>query len=402
VPALILAKTGQPRGLPLRIMKGYQTSQWQAFRAEVIELDGGRCNVCQRLEADVVLQVHHKKYIPGRVPWQYTYADCETLCKGCHAAEHGKIPPKTGWQYLGYEDLGEVSANCELCGSNFRYQFFVYHKNWGSMQVGTVCCNALTGTELANNQVNKQNKYDERKRRFIDSKRWIKISGREIIRQKGIRVDIAEFEGKYRIQLDQYQGRKGFASIEEAKLHAFTIIEDGSAKEFLTRRGEIHHARPDRQSIRLKNYDYSQAGLYFITICTQHRRCLFGEINADVMVLNDLGHCVNQCWSELHEYYANSRLHEFVIMPNHFHGVIELINIAGAMNLAPTVGKIIRGFKARCTFLINKQFDLAGNKLWQRNYYEHVIRDEKSYIQILEYMQTNPQKWHEDGYFESY
>lgn len=216
-------------------MKGYRSKCWQEFRREVIELDGGRCRECGRAETEVVLQVHHNKYIPGRAPWQYGYKDCETLCKGCHAAEHGKIPPKFGWQYLGYEDLGQVSANCELCGSNFRYQFFVFHKDWGSMQVGTYCCNALTGTEIASRQIDKQNKYDERKRRFIRSKRWIEICGRVILRQKGIRIEIAKHNGQYRIQLGLYPGQNCFDTLDSAKSHVFDIIEDGSAQRFINR-----------------------------------------------------------------------------------------------------------------------------------------------------------------------
>ncbi len=216
-------------------MKGYQTNQWRQFRDEVIELDGGSCRDCGRSEPEVVLQVHHKKYIPGNAPWQYDYKDCETLCKGCHAAEHGKIPPKTGWQYLGYEDLGEVAGNCELCGSNFRYQFYVYHKNWGSMQVGTFCCNALTSTEIASKQLDQQNKYDERKRRFTRSKRWVEISGRAILRQKGIRIEIAKSDDQYYIQLDLYPGQIGFDTLDAAKSHVFDIIEDGSAQKFITR-----------------------------------------------------------------------------------------------------------------------------------------------------------------------
>ena len=214
-------------------MKGYQTSQWKGFRAEVIELDGSRCNACQRIEPDVVLQVHHKIYIPGRAPWQYSYADCETLCKGCHAAEHGKIPPKSGWQYLGYEDLGEVSANCELCGSNFRYQFFVFHANWGSMQVGAYCCNALTATELASSQIEAQQRFDDRKQRFITSKRWIQTSDREIIRQGGIRVEIAVIGDKFRIRMDWHLGEFEFETLEQAKVQVFEVIESGRAQRFL-------------------------------------------------------------------------------------------------------------------------------------------------------------------------
>jgi len=378
-------------------MQGYQSNCWQEFRREVIELDGGVCSQCHRAEPDVVLQVHHRRYIPGRLPWQYDYQDCETLCKGCHAAEHGKIPPKTGWRYLGYEDLGEVSSNCELCGSNFRYQFYVYHRDWGSMQVGSLCCNALTGSELASEQIDSQNKLDDRKLRFINSKRWIEISGRSIIRQQGIRVEITETDGYYHIQLDKSQGRESFESLESAKAHVFNIIENGSAQMFLNRRGDTHDVRPNRQSIRLKNYDYSSAGLYFITICVFENKCLFGRICNSTMQLNNTGKLVKWQWLDLVNHYPGIQLHGQVVMPNHLHGVIELPDAAGAMNLAPTVGEVVRGFKARCTRQVNlKQLKL---KLWQRNYYEHIIRDEKSFIQILEYIENNPARWRDDGYF---
>ncbi|MCP3690224.1 MAG: HNH endonuclease [Gammaproteobacteria bacterium] len=220
-------------------MKGYQDSLWQQFRLEVIELDGGCCNDCARSEPDVVLQVHHRRYIPGQAPWQYDYSDCETLCKGCHAARHGKVPPKSGWKYLGYENLGSVAGNCELCGSNFRYQFYVHHSNWGMMQVGADCCNALTSTELATNRLDADKKLSERKRRFINSKRWLKISGREIIRQKDIRIEISQRDAKYYIQLDRYPGEMGFESLDAAKAHVFAILEDGQAESFLNRMCEL-------------------------------------------------------------------------------------------------------------------------------------------------------------------
>ena len=219
-------------------MKGYQSGRWRQFRREVIDLDGGRCSRCFRGEPEVVLQVHHKIYIPDRAPWQYDYCDCETLCKGCHAAEHGKIPPKSGWKYLGYEDLGDVSANCELCGSNFRYQFFVYHKGWGNMLVGSLCCNALTGNEIASRLVDKQTKFEERRRRFVRSKRWMTISGREIIRQKGIRIEISLSKDRYVIQLDHYPGQRAFETIQDAKSHVFDILENGIARKFISRSGK--------------------------------------------------------------------------------------------------------------------------------------------------------------------
>jgi len=83
---------------------------------------------------------------------------------------------------------------------------------------------------------------------------------------------------------------------------------------------EIHH----RRSVRLKGYDYSKAGFYFITICTQDRMCLFGEIKDDEMVINDAGHMVNRWWHDLNHKYKNIKLHEQVVMPNHFHGIIQI------------------------------------------------------------------------------
>src|SRR5215210_2961095 len=89
---------------------------------------------------------------------------------------------------------------------------------------------------------------------------------------------------------------------------------------------EIHK----RRSIRLKGYDYSQEGLYFITICVQNRKCLFGKIENDEMILNDAGQMVQTEWEKLTERFNNIELHEFVVMPNHFHGILEIVHNVGA------------------------------------------------------------------------
>src|ERR1035437_1338664 len=88
---------------------------------------------------------------------------------------------------------------------------------------------------------------------------------------------------------------------------------------------KIHH----RRSIRLKGYDYSQEGMYFITICVQDRECLFGEIVQQIMILNDAGKIAEQCWLSIPEHFPNAILHEYVVMPNHIHGIIELSGIVG-------------------------------------------------------------------------
>ncbi len=174
---------------------------------------------------------------------------------------------------------------------------------------------------------------------------------------------------------------------------------------------DIHH----RRSIRLKGYDYSQAGLYFITICTQNRLCLFGEIVDDdggttICALNEYGRIAEKEWIKTSKMRPNIRLDVFVIMPNHMHGIIEIADGRGTMHRAPTVeqfGKptsntiptIIRGYKSSVTKQINILRNQPGVPVWQRNYYEHIIRDEKSCYQIWEYVQTNPLKWQDDKYY---
>jgi putative transposase len=186
---------------------------------------------------------------------------------------------------------------------------------------------------------------------------------------------------------------------------------------------DIHH----RKSLRLRAYDYSQPGAYFITICTDQRQPLFGHIVDGRMMLNAAGVMVEKCWREIPQHYPSIELGGHVVMPNHFHGIVNIsghhvgaqfiapnhcgkdaigqvaINqrgmVLGVMNHAPTVGNIIREFKARCTHGVNKVNNTTGQPLWQRNYYEHIIRNEQAYQKIAEYICTNPQKWQEDTYF---
>ena len=186
-----------------------------------------------------------------------------------------------------------------------------------------------------------------------------------------------------------------------------------------------HH----RRSIRLKGYDYAQAGLYFITICTQNRVCLFGDVINGEMILNQYGQIAYNEWLKTPQIRNNVELGDFVIMPNHIHVIIRLLcrgkshspdiheshspNIhelhgGGVLNTPPnlppnsppqspsqTIGGIVRG----CKSTVTKQLGLLGfdGKLWQRNYYEHIIRDERSYLNISAYIINNPGNWHNDS-----
>jgi len=246
---------------------------------------------------------------------------------------------------------------------------------------------------------------------------------------------------------------------------------------------QIHH----RRSIRLQDYDYSSEGAYFVTMCTQNRECLFGEIVNGQMILNEHGKIVEQCWNDLPNHYDNIELDAYVIMPNHFHGIIFIndtidtvdnigaIDVGaipvgaipvGAIHESPNVGaipespnvgaihvgaihespqqpdnespnvgaihespqqpdnespnvgaipvgaihesprqrrkmllpKIIGRFKMNSAKQINQIRNTSGVPVWQRNYYEQIIRNEKSLEKIRNYIINNPLEWYYDDY----
>lgn len=154
-------------------MDAYRSKDWHSFRREVVRLDNQACTLCGRKESEeVILQVHHKQYLQGRKPWEYPYQLCMTVCKGCHAAEHGIIPPKFGWEHVGWDDLGNLDGTCECCGKSIRYVFLVTHKAWTSMEVGEVCCDNLTSTQVASGVMESRRRYSTRLKTFISSTRW--------------------------------------------------------------------------------------------------------------------------------------------------------------------------------------------------------------------------------------
>jgi putative transposase len=165
--------------------------------------------------------------------------------------------------------------------------------------------------------------------------------------------------------------------------------------------------RHHRKSIRRKEWDYSDPGAYFVTLCVQGRGCLFGEIIDNKMVMTDAGLYAYNCWMEIPAHFPAVRLDEFIIMPNHIHGILILRDISvGANNHSPlqnhtktsgtskTIGSIIRGFKIGVT----KWFRgvVPDGVVWQRNYYDHIGRDEKELFRIRHYIRNNPLNWESD------
>lgn len=176
---------------------------------------------------------------------------------------------------------------------------------------------------------------------------------------------------------------------------------------------KVHH----RRSIRLKGYDYSQAGAYFVTIVTWQREFLFGEIQNGEMKLNKIGKIVEWGWSNLPERFPYIELGASVVMPNHFHGILWIHEPVGATQSGKTraqpenpegsplprgpkpasLGAIIAQFKSRATKRIWKIPELNNMPVWQRNYHEHIIRDEKDLKNKTDYIEANPILWGEDN-----
>jgi len=152
-----------------------------------------------------------------------------------------------------------------------------------------------------------------------------------------------------------------------------------------------HH----RRSIRLKGYDYAQSGAYFITLCTWQRQSVFGEIANNQIQLNTYGEIIQFHWDSLPKHYHYLKLDEFIIMPNHVHGILVLTDNP-ACKKRHGLPEIIRGFKTFSARRINKNRCLSGVPVWQRGYYEHIIRQEKSLMAIREYIIKNPLSWEED------
>ncbi len=181
-----------------------------------------------------------------------------------------------------------------------------------------------------------------------------------------------------------------------------------------------HH----RRSIRLRGYDYAWPGAYFVTIVTQGRECLFGDVVGDAMQLNKAGHAVLEVWGGLPDRFPAVQLDAFVVMPNHVHAIVIIVGAGiapprvpdregaaprdkgegaasrgdheGAASSAPTLGDVMRAFKSLSALSVNRLVGRSGQPLWQRNYFEHVVRDEADLDRARRYIEANPQRWAED------
>jgi REP element-mobilizing transposase RayT len=182
---------------------------------------------------------------------------------------------------------------------------------------------------------------------------------------------------------------------------------------------EVYH----RRSIRLYGFDYSSPGLYFVTICTQNRICLLGDFKKGILELNDAGISIKQIWKDLPQRFQHITLDEYVVMPNHIHGIIHIMEgppfnaindylknrgkmTDDMMPIIPgttenSIGRILQGFKSITTHLYiqgvrDHDWEPFEGHLWQRNFYDHIIRNKKELEDIREYIMNNPSNWEHD------
>jgi len=178
---------------------------------------------------------------------------------------------------------------------------------------------------------------------------------------------------------------------------------------------------PIRRSVRIKSFDYSQAGVYFLTICAHERRCIFGDVFRDQFVPNALGEIVHCCWREIPDHFPGVESEIHVVMPNHFHGLISLPKFAKdeerARHAVPlrasivssdkspeeafggptrhSIPTIVRSLKAAVAKDARETLGRTA-PIWQRGYYEHVILDKRDFKNVWEYIRWNPLRWAQD------
>ena len=184
--------------------------------------------------------------------------------------------------------------------------------------------------------------------------------------------------------------------------------DDGLTVTKLKYNPDVHHHR----SLRLRGFDYAEAGAYFVTICAQGRTCLFGDVVDGKMQLNEPGQIVHEEWLRTESIRSEVKLDAFMVMPNHFHGVVVITTPAppvgrtsasvgthgrASLQRAPkSLGSLVAGFKSSATKRINEARSTPGAPVWQRNYCERVIRNERELDAIRQYIVDNPEKWPED------
>jgi hypothetical protein len=212
----------------------YRKKEWKELRLAAIEHVGELCEACGKTsKSGATLQLHHKKYISGRLPWEYSFSELSVLCKGCHAEIHGKIFATSNWAVQGDpNDLGELSGNCDFCGTELRFEHFISHELWGDMTVGTNCADFLCETKDAT----AQRKLLERKSRFFNPKKWIiSLPGISETKRRGLEIKLKTEPAGIVIEINGHRGKKLHHSENEAKEALFAKLENDEIPAYFRR-----------------------------------------------------------------------------------------------------------------------------------------------------------------------
>lgn len=195
----------------------YQDPRWLALRDRVLQRDEFVCVNCDKRPEDTrSMQAHHRRYLLGRCPWEYGLQDLETLCQGCHAAAHGKIRPCRGWIECMEDDLGDLDGKCEICATEIRYVYTVWHPDWPeSYEVGCECCDRMTGLSMSRREV------------FVNSPRWRRYKLAAYRKHKGHVVAVNLHRDGFRVMIDGRLGHQSRPKQEDAMKLAFDVIESG-------------------------------------------------------------------------------------------------------------------------------------------------------------------------------
>ena len=231
--------------------KLYRKDSWKQRCQQIIEADGNACCDCGRQPPEVVLQVHHLKYEKGKKPWEYNREDLITLCKGCHARRHNLIEsiPEDVWEYVGCTDLGGLYGICEFCGTEIRYEHYIYHPDYGEyMSVGCHCSDKLTGINTASQNDHVMHLNEQRLQRYINSPKWKKHKNCYFFPDlEGYKIMIAETNYGYYLTLiysylynnylrnvKEHSSRK-YDSLIDAKKQIYYAITTGEMQKYLVK-----------------------------------------------------------------------------------------------------------------------------------------------------------------------
>ncbi len=155
--------------------------------------------------------------------------------------------------------------------------------------------------------------------------------------------------------------------------------------------------RETRRSIRLPEFDYSRVGMYFVTICADQRRCIFGQIHGSKTVPSFIGEIVGACWIEIPQHFPNVKIESYVVMPNHLYGILTIDSKSPGANLQDKPPRTaVRSFKAAASKRSRESGLITTGSIWQRGYFERVLRNTREYVEVTNYILQNPARWSDD------